>query len=184
METLEPIEIQIDRCEKYRNVLLELARIHTEIDTATREVRADEPDWVFRLRKVCLHTVAITKSDIDVDGVHAITTELRAAYEQMHEVWKCLPEEFRFEQDRSWWVNEARNLLAAYNHPTPMSLEMPLSLGGFGEAEDPQSYLRLACWLGRLGCGYGLAVRYLARELKSEDGMDARLVSALGKVPN
>lgn len=179
MEALEPIEVLRARCEEYRGVLRKLARIHIDIDAPKRRIEPDEPDWVFRLRKVCLHAVAITRCEVSVDGVHVMTTELRAAYEQMGAVWKCLPDEFRFDEDGSWWDGEARDGLVAYNHPTIVSLALPLAEGGFGDAEAPESYLRLAVWLGRLGCGYGLALGHLARVLDAEGDIDARLESAL-----
>ena len=98
MGVLEPIEVQCRRCEKCRDLVHSLARIHFEIDAPIREVAADDPDWVFRLRKVCLHVLAISRCAVDVDGVHAMTTELRAAYEQMDAIWQCLPSEFRFDE--------------------------------------------------------------------------------------
>ena len=181
MGTLEPIEVQRRRCNEYRDVLRNLTRIHVEIDAPSRKVGADEPDWVFRLRKVCLHAVAIVKCIVDVDGVHAMTTELRAAYEQMDVVWKCLPEEFRFDEDGSWWATEAGDRLAEYNHPTTMSLALSFAEGGFAdaEAEASEAYLRLAVWLGRLGCGYGLALAHLARLLGTAGDIDSRLHAAL-----
>ena len=179
MGTLEPIEVQRSRCKEYRDTLLNLARIHMEVDAPARRVRADEPDWVFRLRKVCLHAVAITKCEVDVDGVHVMTTELRAAYEQMDAVWKCLPDEFRLDEDGSWWANEAKDGLAAYNHPTTVSLALSLAGGGFADAEAPESYLQLALWLGRLGCGYRLALACLARVLGTEGDIDSRLEAVL-----
>ena len=42
-----------------------------------------------------------------------------------------------------------------------------------------QDYLRFAIWLGRFGCGYGLALAYLARVLGTEGDIDSRLTSAL-----
>ncbi len=180
MKALEPIEVQLNRCRKCRDILRDLTRIHDEIDTPARTVGASEPDWIFRLRKVCLHAVAITRCEIDVDGVHVITTELRAAYEQMDAVWKCLPNEFRFAADGSFWSNEARHGLAAFNHPTMVSLALSLAGGGFAEAEDPRSYLQLAVWLGRLGCGYALALDYLGRILGTEAEIDSRLAAVLG----
>lgn len=51
MEGLEPIDVQRGRCMKCRDLLDTLTRIHLEIDLPTRSVGADEPDWVFRLRK-------------------------------------------------------------------------------------------------------------------------------------
>ena len=183
MGTLEPIEVQRGRCKKCRDMLRSLARIHTEIDAPARRVRADEPDWVFRLRKVCLHAVALTKCEVDVDGMHVMTTELRAAYEQMDAVWKCLPDEFRFDEDGSWWANEARDgRLATYDHPTPLSLGLSLTGGGFADAEAPASYLQLAVWLGRLGCGYGLALTYLARVLGAEGDIASRLKAVLSDI--
>ena len=54
--------------------------------------------------------------------------------------------------------------------------------GGFADAEAPESYLRLAVWLGRLGCGYGLALGYLARVLRTEGDIDSRLKAVLADV--
>ena len=182
MQALEPFEVQRARCETSRDALAGLARIHVEVDAPMRRIGSDEPDWVFRLRKVCLHAVAITKCEVDADGVHVITTELRAAYEQMDAVWGYLPDEFRFEADRGWWRAEAKDSLAAYNHPTTVSLMLGLWGGGFDGAEDPRSYLRLASWLGRLGCAYSLALAHLARVLGKADEVDARLLSVLRKL--
>ena len=179
MEALEPIEVQRALCEEYRDLLRNLARIHVEIDARKRRVGADEPDWVFRLRKVCLHAVAITRCEVNADGVHVMTTDLRAAYEQMDAVWKCLPDEFRFNEDHSWWANEAKDGLATYNHPTSVSLALPLAAGGFGDADAPESYAQLAVWLGQLGCAYGLALGYLARVLGTDGAFDSRLTEIL-----
>ncbi len=185
MRALEPIEVQRARCEEFRDVLRDLARIHIDIDAPRRGVESTEPDWVFRLRKVCLHAVAITKCEVSADGVHVMTTELRAAYEQMDAVWNCLPDEFRFEEDGGWWDDQAKDGLAAYNHPTVMSLAfMPLAWGGFGDSEGPEGYVWLAIWLGRLGCGYGLALAYLARVLDTDGNSDieSRLAMAVRDV--
>ena len=89
---------------------------------------------------MCLHAVAISKCAVDVDGVHVMTTELRVAYEQVDDVWRCLPDEFRFDKDSSWWANEAKDGLATYNHPTMVGLVLWLAGGGFVEAEAPESY--------------------------------------------
>lgn len=179
MGPLEPIEVQRRRCTECRDMLRDLTRIHVEIDAPSRRVGADEPDWVFRLRKVCLHTVAIAKCTVDVDGVHAMTTEVRAAYEQMDFVWKSLPDEFRFAEDGRWWATEAADRLADYNHPTTMGLALSFAEGGFDAPEAPESYLRVAVWLGRLGCGYGLALAHLARVLGTEGDIDSRLRTVL-----
>ena len=179
MEALEPVDVQVARCEEQRDVLRKLARIHIDIDVPKRTVAPEEPDWVFRLRKVCLHAVAISKCEVSADGVHVMVAELRPAYEQMDDIWKRLPDEFRFATDGGWWSSEARKGLAAYNHPTMVSLALPLTDGGFAGTESPRSYLQLAVWLGRLACGYGLALSHLARVLGTAVDIDSRLTAVL-----
>ena len=165
-------------------MLLNFARIHVDIDTPTREVGANEPELVLRLRKVCLHALAISKCTINPDGVHVITTELRSAYEQMDVVWQCLPDEFRFDEDGSWWTSEAKAGLARYNHPTTVRLALSLSEGGFDDADDPKSYLFLALWLGRLVCAYGMALGYLARVLGTQTDIESRLTAVFRSCPH
>ena len=98
-------------------MLHELARIHLEIDAPKRRIGADDPDWILRVRKVCLHAL----------------------------------------------------------DPTPWSLAFPLAEGGFGDVEDPMSYLQFAVWLGRLGVGYGLALTALAQVLGAEGDVASRV---------
>lgn len=168
-------------CQEYRDMLRELTRIHVEIDAPQRRPRADEPDWILRLGKVCLHAVAICRWGDSVDDAHVIATELRAAYGQMDPIWKCVPSEFRIDGiDPNWWADEARNgLLAAYDHPTPLSLAFQLAEGGFGDGDNPKSHLQFAVWLGELGIGYGLALGYLAQVLRAGADIDARLAAVL-----
>ena len=83
-------------------------------------------------------------------------------------------DEFRFAADDSWWSSEARKGLAAYDHPTMISLAQSVATGGFADAEDPRSYLQFAVWLGRLGCGYPLALAHLARVLGAAGDIDSR----------
>ena len=163
-------------------MLRDLARIHLEIDAPKRRIGADDPDWIFRLRKVCLHAVALSGWDVSVENVHAMATELRAAYVQMAAVWECLPEEFRLDEIKgSWWANEARSgVLARFDHPTPLDLAYPLSEGGFGEDEDPKSYLQMAMWLGKLGVGYGMALAYLAQHLGTHGDIASRVATVMG----
>ena len=170
--------------EEQRDALLELAQVHTVlVDRASRMPGPDEPEWVLRLRKVCLHVVAIVKCPTDLDGVHAMGPDLRAAYEQMGAVWKHLPAEFRFEEDRTWWSHEARNGLAGYCHPTIIGLTLPVASGGFADMESPAPYLMITRWLGRLACGYALALAYLARFLRVDvQVVDSRLESLVSQV--
>lgn len=174
------MEIQIAQCETCRDMLKALVRIHLDIDSPTRRIEADEPDWIFRLRKVCLHLMAINRWTIDIESLHAMATEIRAAYVQIDAVWKCMPEKFRLDEvDSGWWDNEARNgALATYDHPTSASLFDSAWMGGFGGGEDQTIYMRLACWLIQLGLGYGLALNYLARVLGAGD-TTSRLAEAV-----
>jgi len=172
------------RCSELCDVLRDFAHVHVRIDTPDRAISVDTPDWMLRLRKVCLHVLAIAACDGDVEGVHTMATELRAAYRQMDLVWRCVPAERRVvEIDRGWWDDEARNgMLARYDHPTPVSLMLPLKDGGFDEAGDAMSHVRLVVWLGRLGLGYGLAVGYLGDVLKMDGELESQVIELLGRI--
>ena len=172
------------RCERSRDLLGELARIHLAIDAPTRRMQADEENWIGRLRKICLHVLAIDGWEISAHVEHVMATELRAAYVQMDAVWKHVPVKFRPDEiGGGWWAEEARNgMLATYDHPTPQTLILPAGRGGFGNDENGMSYAQLAVWLGRLGLGYGLAVAYLAQVLGAEGDVESRVAAALGRV--
>ena len=169
------------RCEICLDMLSKFARIHLEVDTPTRRIPADEPDWIGRLRKVCLHVLAITGWEFSADVEHVMATELRAAYVQMGAVWKCVPEKFKLDEiDGGWWTDEARSgMLATYDHPTPQSLLLPAGYGGFRNTEDHISYAWLAVWLGKLGLGYGVALAYLAEVLGSEGNIASRVTAVM-----
>ena len=169
------------RCERCLGLLDDLTHIHLTIDAPTRRIGAGEPDWIFRLRKVCLHVMAINGLEIGAGVEHVMATELRAAYWQMDAVWKRVPEKFRLEEmGRGPWDDEARKgLLATYDHPTPQSLMFPAGAGGFGNGETWRSYAQLAVWLCRLGLGYGLALGYLAEVLGAEEDVVSRVTVAL-----
>ena len=171
-------------CESYRDALRELARIHSKIDAPHRIMGEGEPEWIGRLRKICLHAVAITEWEIEADVEHVMAPELRAAYEQMALVWQSLPAEYRMtDLDGEWWAREARSgMLAKYDHPTGMSLTHTAGWGGFGD-RNFKSDVELACWLGSLGLGYGQALLYLAQVLKVSDDVEleiSRVVAGAG----
>ena len=179
MEKMESLELQRARCEGCLDDLRKLTRIHTEIDSQERRIAPDEPDWIVRLRKVYFHVIAITDCEISADGIHIMTAELRAAFEQMGILWKCLPQEFRPDENHSWWTEQARGGLAKYTHPTMMSVILPLMSGGFGEIEVGIFYLKTVEWLGRLIGGYTLVLGYLAQILGAESDVTSRLLSVL-----
>ena len=144
---------------------------------------SEEPPLTFRLRKICLHIAAIVGWEVCVDVEHVLTPELRAAYEQMDWVWRHLPDEQRLAIEDGYWAKEASNgLLAIYGHPTPQSLMLAAGHGGFSDGEDGLTYGRLACWLGKLGLGYGFALRYLGEVLGTGTDVNAHLMSALQRM--
>ena len=147
----------------------------------TRRMQADEPDWIGRLRKICLHARAIDGWEIGTGVEHVMATELRAAYVQMDAVWKHLPAMFRLdEMDGGWWAEEASNgMLATYDHPMPLTLMGSVGRGGFRNGEDEMSYAQLAVWLGGLGLGYGLALDYLSQMLGGEGDITSRVTEVL-----
>ena len=177
MEAPELTEAQ-QICKEQRDLLRDLARVHVEIDTRRRQIGKDEPDWVLRLRKVALHVVPITKCEEDVDGLHAMASELRAAYRPLDAIWKCLPDEARLIDVEGDWREYDAGMpegLAAFDHPTPARLVLPLKFGGLQDVEDPMGYLMMAGWLSILRFGYGRALLYLARFLPVEEDLRSRV---------
>lgn len=168
------------RCIRVLDFLDELRQIHCLIDKPTRIIGSEDPPWIFRLRKIHRHVSAMVGWEICANVEHVMASELRAAYEQMDCVWRQLPDEHRFHGiSGGWWKDEARKgLLATYDHPTPQSLMLSAGEGGFSEGEDRQVYGRLACWLGKLGCGYAAVLAYLAEVLGTECDIIGRLTSA------
>ena len=172
------------RCGQFRDMLAELANIHLEIDTPTRIMDANEPDWIGRLRKICLHVRAIDRWEIGVGVEHVMAPEIRAAFEQMSVVWKCLPPDSRLEkEDGNWWDDEARNgILATYDHPTSQSLMLSAEHGGFNVDESGMVYARLALWLGYLAFGYALAINHLSQILERGVDIESRITAMLNRM--
>ena len=168
-------------CERWRSLLGEFVRIHLTIDDPTRSMQADEPEWIGRLRKVCLHVKAIDGWEIGAGVEHVMATELRAAYHQMDAIWKHVPAKFRLEEmGDGVWADEARDgILATYDHPTPQSLMLSAGYGGFLNGETNRSYSQLAVWSGHLGLGYGLAIVYLSHVLGGEEDVMSRVTAVL-----
>jgi len=169
--------------ERRRDWLREITQIHVEIDAPKRSIRTGEPEWTLRLRKVCLHTRAITQRDISTDSLHVMATELRAAYWQMDAVWKSIPDEFKIDTlDDEWWSTEAEIELSKYDHPSAFSLMAPLANGGFGDTENPEGYLQLAKWIDQLVIGYALTLSALAQALDAEGNVTPRLTAMVRRI--
>ena len=175
-------------CDRSLDTLRGIVRIHLGIDSLTRIVRPEEPDWILRLRKVRLHAMAISQWKVDNEAMHAIATEIRAAYVQLDAVWQCMPEEIRFgDPHDGWWGGEARSgSLATFDHPTPFSLLLSAGSGGFSGEDGVAGYVPLALRLMQLSVGYGFALGYLAKLLNAGEEADARVdalvAEALGLV--
>ncbi|MDE0080023.1 MAG: hypothetical protein OXO50_21060 [Caldilineaceae bacterium] len=175
--------------ESALNRLRELTRIHRSIDEPSRSNGADESDWICRLRKICLHARAIDACEIDdIDIAHVMAPELRAAYVQMDQVWKCIPPELKRKygfdvMDGDYWGNEKRSgLLATYDHPTPFNLIVgPTALGASFGGDPDTNYPQLALWLGFLVLGYGGALTHLADILGADGEVISRLQTAIAQ---
>ena len=173
------------RCELIRDLLAELANIHWGIDAPTRDMEADEPDWIGRMRKICLHVLAINRWEVGAGVEHVVAPEVRAAYDQMSIVWKHLPPSSRLDEvDVGLWAKEAGSgMLATYDHPTPQKLMLSAGRGGFSTGESRLAYARLVQWLGGLVLGYGLALVHLSHVLGSEGDIEPRVTSVLQRAP-
>ncbi len=173
------------RCGQCRDLLAELADIHFEVDPPSRLMETDEPDWIGRMRKILLHIMAINRWEIGACVEHVMAPEIRAAYEQLHFVWKCLPATMRLDDmDVGWWAHEARSsLLATYDHPTPQTLMLSAEHGGFSTGERGMVYGLLTVWLGYLGIGYGLALVHLSQVLASGEDIESRVTSIFNGMP-
>ena len=172
-------------CERFRDLLAELATIHLEVDEPTRNMKAGERDWIGRLRKICLHVLAINRWKIGAGVEHVMAPEVRAAYDQMSIVWKDLPSSLRLDEiDVDWWAKEASSgILATYDHPTPQKLMTSAGHGGFSTGESGFVYAQLVLWLGRLVLGYGLALVHLSQVLGSEEDIEPRVTAVLQRTP-
>lgn len=172
-------------CERCRDLLSELANIHLEVDVPTRDMETDEPDWIGRLRKICLHVLAMNRWNIGVGVEHVMAPEIRAAFEQMNIVWSDLPPSTLLERiDAGWWGEEASSgMLATYDHPTPLKLMISADHGGFSTDESKWVYAQLVLWLGHLVLGYGLALVHLSEMIGSEEAIESRVASVWHRMP-
>ena len=168
-------------CQRALDFLGDLARVHLTIDPPTRKAQAEEPEWIFRLQKVCAHVLAINGWEIEPHIEHVMASELRAAYRQIEVVWHQLPEESRlYEKPLPDWSDEAtKGRLATYDHPTPASLALPPGEGGFSAGEDRAAYARLLGWLFGLAFGYLPALIHLAEVLENESDIVPSLQTTL-----
>lgn len=176
------VEEMRTECERRRDMVGELARIHLSIDKPDRSIGPDEPEWICRLRKICLHAKAIETWEIGGDSAHVIAPEVRAAFRQLCAVWESMPQDFKLDEiDSDWWPKRARDgTIAMYDHPTPVGLSLlRLGRGVFPNDEVWASYIQIASWLISFGMGYGLALLYLAEFMGVKEDVNSRLEAAI-----
>ncbi|MCY3486995.1 MAG: hypothetical protein OXH34_01015 [Bacteroidetes bacterium] len=155
-----------------RDQLRKLAKIHLTIDQRARKIERDEPDWVFRLRKICLHVSAIIDWAINDEGIeHIIATEIRAAFRQMEVVWEYVPAELLPDNTEDFEIldKESRGILSRFDHPTPQSLLLFSHHGGLRMGNNGLGYLWLSAQMMKLALAYGFALILLAQELGADE---------------
>ena len=158
--------------ETGRDQLRKLARIHLTIDKPTRRIEKDEPAWVFRLRKICLHVSAIIDLAINDEGIeHIIASEIRAAFRQMEVVWKHVPEELLPDHTEDFEIvdKESKVIMSRFDHPTPQSLLLFSHHGGLRKGNNGQGCLWLSAQMMQLALTYGFALILLAQELGADE---------------
>ena len=166
----------ISRCRKHLASLQTLVLIHIEIDSLISTINANEPDYVYHLRKVSRHSVALAKCAVDADGLHVIAVELRPAIDQMNSVLKFMPAEYRPDLEEREWRNKIGDGLSVFCHPTLTNVScLPLDLGGFNDASKADCYKSMAVWLRSFLYEYQMALIFLVDSM----GVSKEFVTSL-----
>ncbi len=159
-----------DDCIAY---LRELVGIHFAIDPPDRLIQPTDPDCVYRLRKALLHIKSITSWTIDTDVMHVIAPEIRAAVDEVDNVWKEAVEDLELDDIADEQASKAARLRAktsrettsAYVHPSPQRLRLPKEHGGLGPGNDQRYYTTMLDLLFHLSFRYAVALGFLSRRL-------------------
>ena len=177
-------------CEECVACLSELVGVHFDIDPPTRVIGPNDPDCVYRLRKIGLHVKAITGWQLDTFVMHVMAPELRAANEQLDGLWDKATHAMGLE-----FLNEAagptarqaqssaktrHELVSSYTHPTPQRLLLSTERGGLGPASDPLYYFTMLVLLADLAFKYAVALEYLSQLLGA--GTVEAIMSLEGKI--
>ena len=165
MRGVETREDAVDRlrsgCEQCLSCLKELSRVQLEMDPHDRAIAAADDEMVYRLRKVLLHVKAITGWHLDTEVIHVQAPELRAADEQIGQIWKKVPRDElseylardgkTVEAGRVTMFKAGKEILSSYVHPTPQRLLLGKELGGLGQTDEVRFFANLAhvvVWTG------------------------------------
>ena len=123
------------------------------MDPHDRATADAEDEIVYRLRKVLLHVKAMTGWHLDTEVIHVQAPELRAADEQIDQIWKKTPREElskylardgkTVEAGRVTMFKAGKEILSSYVHPTPQRLLLGKELGGLGRTDEVRCFANL-----------------------------------------
>ena len=179
MSSLQTREQLVDRlrsgCEQCISNLKELILVQFEMDPPDREIRQDDEEIVYRLRKVLLHIKAITSWQLDTEIMHVLAPEFRTADEQIDMIRKKLPKEQLIDYlgddgksvvgGRDQLSKLEKENLSSYIHPTPQRLILGKESGGLGRPEEVRYFVTLFTLLVSLVFRYGITLGFLSQTL-------------------
>ena len=198
MRSVETRGDAVDRlrsgCEQCLSCLKELSRVQLEMDPHDRAIGAADDEMVYRLRKVLLHVKAITGWHLDTEVIHILAPELRAADEQIDQVWKKVPREELSEYlakdgktvraGRDTMFRAGKEILSLYIHPTPQRLGLGKEVGGLGRPDKVLCFANLLMLLSGLVLRYGISLDFMSQRLSggNERSIAAAILKASGAV--
>lgn len=193
MRSVETREDAVDRlrsgCEQCLSCLKELSRVQLEMDPHDRAIAAADDEMVYRLRKVLLHVKAITGWHLDTEVIHVQAPELRAADEQIDQIWKKVPRDElseylardgkTVEAGRVTMFKAGKEILSSYVHPTPQRLWLGNELGGLGRTDEVRCFANLLMLLNGLVFRYGISLDLMSQRLSG--GNERSIAAAMLK---
>ena len=160
-------------CDESIACLKELVNIHFAIDSSDRLIQPTDPDCVFRMRKALLHVNSITVWTLDTDVMHVIAPEIRAAVDEIDDVFEEAAHDLALDDIVEKEASKAtrrraktnRETTSSYVHPSPQRLLLPKEHGGLGPGDDQRYYNTMLDMLCHLAFRYAVSLAYLSRRL-------------------
>ena len=194
MNSIQTKEEAINRlrseCEQCISYMKELTHAQFEMDPPDRMINQDDEEIVYRLRKVLVHITAITSWELNMEVMHVLAPEIRAADEQIGLVWKKLPKEQLIDYladdgesvvgGRDQLSKSAKENLSSYIHPTPQRLILGKEMGGLGRPDEVRYFVNLFTLLDGLVFRYAVTLGFLFQTL--EGRKEGTIASVLIKV--
>ena len=194
MNSIQTKEEAINRlrseCEQCISYMKELTHVQFGMDPPDRMINQDDEEIVYRLRKVLVHITAITSWELDMEVMHVLAPELRAADEQIGLVWKKLPKEQLIDYladdgesvvgGRDQLSKPAKENLSSYIHPTPQRLILGKEMGGLRRPDEVRYFVNLFTLLVGLVFRYAVTLGFLSQTL--EGRKEGKIASVLIKV--